>query len=177
MYTNLKNMIYKEKSIINNKSIDRKIRHRMGRLDPDIILNFITPSEYHRFTLIKFYVKAGYALASQSNINAIIGPYGVNVMNLQKKLDPMLELFEKGVQVPIILKVYDFDKYHIIIKFPTLNYFIKSTEESNFLSIYQLYEIMKKKKNDFHLLHIHEKELFFNIIGYLKSGNKSIYYD
>ena len=130
-----------------NKKITTKRFYKMDKVNPASILNLISLHEYHKFTLVKFNIKAGYALTSQPNINATIGPYGVNLMNLQKKLELLNNLFEKGTIIPIVLKVYDFDKYHVILKSPTLSYYLNNLEEdSNFISIYQVYELVKKKK-------------------------------
>lgn len=171
MYTNSDNKlsIYKNINRITQLS-------KMDKASPESILDLISLHEYHKFVLVKFYIKVGYPLTSQANINAIIGPYGVNIMNLQKKLEPLNEVFEKDTMIPIMLKVYDFDKYHIILKTPTLRFFLDLIEgDSNFISIYQVYELAKKKKRDLNLINVSESSLYFTIIGYLKSGNKSIY--
>lgn len=167
MYTNLNNQI--------NTSINKRF-YKMDKVTPESILDLISLHEYHKFVLVKFYIKVGYPLTSQPNINAIIGPYGVNMINLQKKLEPLNEIFEKDTMLPIMLKVYDFDKYHIILKSPTLNYYLNKVEgDSNFISIYQVYELAKKKKKDLNLIHISERSLYSTILGYLKSGNRSIF--
>lgn len=168
MYTNSSNSTLRKRQ--QNKLI------RMGSGSPASILDLISLHEYHKFVLVKFYIKIGYPLTSQGNINAIIGPYGVNIMNLQKKLEPLNNVFEKDTIVPIMLKVYDFDKYHIIIKSPTLQYYLKTiVSDSNFISIYQLYELMKKKKKDLNLINVNSQPFLSSIIGYLKSSNKNIF--
>lgn len=168
MYTNSNNNLLKNQS--NLKFI------RMGSGSPESILDLISLHEYHKFVLVKFYIKIGYPLTSQGNINAIIGPYGVNIMNLQKKLEPLNNVFEKDTVIPIMLKVYDFDKYHVLVKSPTLRYFIQSVgRDSNFISVFQLYELMKKKKKDLNLISVKEESFYSSIIGYLKSSNKSLF--
>lgn len=161
----------------NNKT-EKQIRylHKMDKSSPETILDLISLHEYHKFVLVKFYIKVGYPLTSQANINAIIGPYGVNIMNLQKKLEPLNEIFKKDTTLPIMLKVYDFDKYHILLKTPTLRFFLDQIEgDSNFISIYLIYELVQKKKKDLNLINVREESLYSTIIGYLKSGNRSIF--
>lgn len=170
MYTNLNNYYY-------NKEINKLYRTKMDKICPEILLKFINPEQYHRFTLVKFYIKTGLPLTSQPNINAVIGPYGVNIINLQKKLEPITNLFEKETILPIVLKVYDFDKYHLIVKFPTTRFFLDQLEQSNFLSIYQLYELIQKKKKQFDLIRISEQSIFQSVIGYLRASQKSLFYE
>lgn len=168
MYTNSNNNLLKNQNQL--KFI------RMGSGSPESILDLISLHEYHKFVLVKFYIKIGYPLTSQGNINAIIGPYGVNIMNLQKKLEPLNNVFEKDTVLPIMLKVYDFDKYHVLIKSPTLRYFIQAgSKDSNFVSVFQLYELMKKKKKDLNLISVNDQSFYSSIVGYLKSNNKSIF--
>jgi hypothetical protein len=169
MYTSLSN---------HNNRCNKKTnkRNNMDKVCPEILLKFISPEQYHRFTLVKFYIKAGLALTSQPNINAVIGPYGVNIINLQKKLEPIIDLFEKGTIIPIVLKVYDFDKYQLIVKFPTTRFFITQLERSNFISIYQLYELVKKKKKQFDLIKIDDQSIFESILGYLRASQISVYH-
>lgn len=171
MYTNF----YKKKKIKKN-NIKKKNFHGMDQLGPDSILELISLREYHKFALVKLTIKTGLPLMSQPNINAVVGPYGINIMNLQKKLEPLDEVFEQGTLIPILLKVYDFDKYHLMVKSPSLNFFLNSIgTDSNFYSIYQVYELVKKKKKDLNLLHLPNQAVYSSIISYLKSGNKGIY--
>lgn len=176
IYINI-NKVQKKKFRIKqspNYNCNSKIRGYMSNATQPDLLNSITLTQYHKFTLVKFKVSAGSPLASQSNINAIIGPYGVNIMNLQKKLDVLNHIFTKGTIVPIFLKIYDFDKYHIFIKTPSLAYLLRDLD-SNFISVFQVYELVKKKKKDHYFTHLSEKSLYFSILGYLKSSEKSIF--
>lgn len=151
-------------------------RGYMSNATQPYLLDNITLTQYHKYTLVKFKVSAGSPLVSQSNINAIIGPHGVNIMNLQKKLEPLNNIFIKGTIVPVFLKIYDFDLYHVYIKTPTLSSLLNDIN-SNFLSIYQVYELVEKKKKDITHINLSEQSIYFSILGYLKSGNKSIYYN
>lgn len=63
-----------------------------------------------------------------------------------------------------------------MVKFPTVNFFLNKLEHSNFISIYQLYELAKKKSNQFDLISINEKSIYRSIIGYLKACKISIFY-
>nr|YP_009370824.1 ribosomal protein L11 [Pharyngomonas kirbyi]ARO47990.1 ribosomal protein L11 [Pharyngomonas kirbyi] len=149
----------------------------MDWVAPKSLLELISINEYHKFVLVKFQIKIGYPLTSQSNINAIIGPYGVNIVNLQKKLEPLNEVFEPGTLIPVFLKVYDFDKYAVMVKSPYVRSLMRSLEgDSNFLSCYLVYELARKKSKDLNLIHIKESSLYYSMIGYFKSGNKSIYW-
>lgn len=169
-------MIFINSNSIKKKNNYNKRFYKMDKVAPVNILDLISLHEYHKFILVKFYIKIGYPLTSQPSINAIIGPYGVNIMNLQKRLEGLNDIFEKDTIVPIVLKVYDFDKYHIILKSPTLTYYLERMENSsNFVSIYQVYELVKKKKKSLEFLHIKEKSLYSIIVGSLKSNNKSIF--
>lgn len=172
IYTNLNRQVNKKE----HSKINKKMK--LDWVAPNSILELISLREYHKFVLVKFNIKVGYPLNTQPNINAIIGPYGVNVINLQKKLEYLNEIFEVDTTIPILLKVYDFDKYTIQIRSPYLSYFLQNMGgSSNFVSIYQVYELVKKKKKDLNLSHISEYSLYYSILGFLKSGNINIYYD
>ena len=169
----VKNIVVSSKT---SKKDINKNRRKMDWAAPKSILQLISTNAYHRFVLVKFHIKIGYPLTSQPNINAIIGPYGVNVMNLQKRLEPLNEVFEPDTIIPIFLKVYDFDKYVAMVKSPRISFLLKNIgSDSNFLSIYQAYELSRKKSKDLNLLHINNSSIYYSILGYLKSGNRSIY--
>lgn len=81
MYINSNNS--KKRKVVN---VSNNYKTKKGTACPEIILKLINMEQYHRFTLVKFYIKTGLPLTSQPNINAVIGPYGVNIMNLAKKV-------------------------------------------------------------------------------------------
>lgn len=148
---------------------------------PNEIFNFNSTKEFHKFVLVKLFIKAGVSLTSQSNINAVIGPYGINIINLQKKLEEKVNLFVLNIQIPIVLKIYDFDKYNFIVKLPDVSFFLKQLNEKGtlipFLSNYLIYELVLKKKNDMNYHSTNHVSIYRNLVGTLKSKKIAIYSD
>lgn len=146
---------------------------------PNEVFNLSSKKNVHKYVFIKVNIKTGVALTSQSNLNAVLGPYGINLVNLQKKLEEKLNLFNINIVLPLIIKVYDFDKYSVIIKLPNLTNLIKAMSPLNekypVLSNYAILELTQIYDLNFNFKSISQESLFKTIIGSLKSKKMAIF--
>lgn len=146
---------------------------------PNEVFSFSSKKNVHKYVFIKVNIKTGVALTSQSNLNAVLGPYGINLVNLQKKLEDKLSLFNTNIVLPLIIKVYDFDKYSVIIKLPDLTNLIKSMSSTNekypVLSNYAILEIVFLHNFNFNFKSISQESIFRTILGSLKSKKMAVF--
>ena len=146
---------------------------------PNEVFNLSSKKSVHKYVLIKVNIKTGVALTSQPSLNAVLGPYGINLVNLQKKLEDKLSLFNANMIIPLIIKVYDFDKYSVIIKLPDLTNLIKAMSTQNeklpVISNYALYELSKLYSISQVYKRLPISSLYKSIIGSLKSKKMAIY--
>jgi ribosomal protein L11 len=143
-------------------------------------LDSISIKDLNKYTLIKIKIITGTPLNKQSHLNAALGPYGVNINNLQKLIENRISIFADNIILPIYLKVYGLDKYKIIIKYPNL-YFtfgkVIQKELKSCISVNSILSLLAIKVVNAYSNTINIKSLFFIIISSLRSQQISIYYD
>lgn len=166
-------------STFNLFSFNTKRNYSTLTYSPNEVFNLSSKKNIHKYTLIKVNIKTGVALTSQSNLNAVLGPYGVNLVNLQKKLEERLSLFSPNILLPLIIKVYDFDKYSVMIKMPDFTHFIlymsPSNEKYPVISIYSLYELLNFYQSNFNFKTFSKVSLLKSLIGSLKSKKIAVF--
>lgn len=125
--------------------------------------------------LIKLILKAN-NVKPTANINSCLGPHGININNFCKKINSLTLKFKKNYLIPVILILKKNKKFKIIIKNPTVSFFVKKIIKSKYNSLVNkkifilknmLVKIYKKKKNDFNTKN--KKKILNIILGTVKS--------
>ncbi len=73
---------------------------------------------------IKLQVLSGMANPSPP-VGPILGQRGLNIMNFCNEFNKKTAHLEKGIPIPVIIKVFDNRNFTFIIKNPPVSYFIK----------------------------------------------------
>ncbi len=84
-----------------------------------------------KYTYIKLQVLSGMANPSPP-VGPILGQKGVNIMEFCKLFNKKTSNLEKGIPIPVIIKVYSNRSFTFIIKSPPVSYLIKKEISINF---------------------------------------------
>ncbi len=84
-----------------------------------------------KYTYIKLQVLSGMANPSPP-VGPILGQKGVNIMQFCKLFNKKTSNLEKGIPIPVIIKVYSNHSFDFFIKSPPVSYLIKKKLSINF---------------------------------------------
>ncbi|XXS36741.1 MAG: 50S ribosomal protein L11 [Candidatus Nasuia deltocephalinicola] len=121
-----------------------------------------------RVGFIKLRINPGKANPSPP-VGPSLGQKGLNIMNFCKLFNNSTININNSFLIPVVVDYYSDKSFDLIIKKPTINYFLNkiSNFDLNNISFFNIYELIKFKMDDFNTFNFYSS--FKIVLGVIKS--------
>ena len=130
-------------------------------------------------SIVKLTVAARSAIPKPP-ISPILGQHGLNPGQFCKDFNEKTAGYIKEVPIPVLLDVKKDRKYDMVLRYPTVSYFLcrcgNTYKGVNYVSLKQIYEL-SKKIGEFTLVNHPLDSIFLSIVGTLKTMDYRILKD